>query len=192
MKTGKMSKTKRGRETRERILKAARALLAESGSENVTMERIGDRAGVANCSVVWHFGSKENLFLEIFDCVVDEFEEAFDAYAFADGEPHHMLRRFLMDYADIIESYPELHAIFYSYVFNGKLRGKTGDRVRMMYQGYRRMVAERVKNFIPENPENVASALVALLDGMFIQWYADPDHVDIKKVFESFLNIVSI
>ena len=98
----------------------------------------------------------------------------------------------MLDYADLIEAYPEIHIIFYSYVFNGNPSGKTGDRIRVMYEGYRRMVAERVKNFIPGDSEKVASALVALLDGMFIQWYVDPDHVDIKQVFEAFLSLVSV
>lgn len=192
MKTGKPLKTKKGRETRERIMKAARELLADSGSSSVTMEKIGEKAGVANCSVVWHFGSKENLFLEIFDQIVEEFEKAFASYSFADGDPKDMLRRFLFDYADLIEAYPELHGIFYSYVFNGKLNPKTGGRIRGMYDEYRRMVAERLKSFIPDDPESVASSLVALLDGMFIQWYVDPDHVDLKKVFGAFTDLLSI
>ncbi|MEW6079619.1 MAG: TetR/AcrR family transcriptional regulator [Thermodesulfobacteriota bacterium] len=192
MKTGKTIKTQKGRETRERIMKCARELLAESGWSSATMEKISERAGIANCSIVWHFGSKENLFLEIFDGVVDEFEEAFDSYSFPDGDPMDMLRRFLLDYADLIEAYPEIHIIFYSYVFNGNLSGKTGDRIRVMYDGYRRMVSERLKNFIPVDPEKVASALVALIDGMFIQWYVDPNRVNIKQVFERFMNIVLI
>lgn len=192
MKIGKTLKTKKGKETRERILKAARELLAESGSGSVTMEKIGERAGVANCSIVWHFGSKESLFLEIFDDIVDDFENVFEAYAFPDGSPMDMIKRFLLDYADLIEAFPELHAVFYSYVFNGQLSGKTGDRIRMMYGKYRSMVAERLKQFIPEDPQNVASSILALLDGAFIQWYVDPDHVNIKKVFKAFLSIVSI
>lgn len=192
MKTGKTLKTKKGRETRERILKSARELLAESGSGSVTMEKISEKAGVANCSVVWHFGSKENLLLEIFDCIVDEFEKAFESHSFSDGDPVHLLKRFLIDYAEVIESYPELHAIFFFYVFNGKLNKKTGERIRVMYDRYRQMVADRVKGFIPDKPEKVASALVALLDGMFIQWYVDPDHVDLKEVFGAFSDLLFI
>lgn len=192
MNTGKTLKTKKGKETRERILKAARELLADSGSGNVTMEKIGEKAGVANCSVVWHFGSKENLFLEIFDTIVDEFDKVYQSRPFPDGDLMEMLKRFLLDYAGLIAAYPELHAIFYSYVFNGKLGGKTGDRIRMMYAEYRRMVAERLKQFIPDDPENVASSILALIDGTFIQWYVDPEHVNVKKVFEAFLRIVSI
>ena len=86
MKTGKTIKTQKGRETRERIMKCARELLAESGCGSVTMEKISERAGIANCSVVWHFGSKENLFLEIFEDIVDEFEKTFESYSFPDGD----------------------------------------------------------------------------------------------------------
>jgi AcrR family transcriptional regulator len=192
MKTGKANKTLKGKDTRDRILLAARKLLVESGSANVTMEKIGERAGVANCSVVWHFGSKENLFLEIFDNVVDEFENAFGSYEFPAGDPMDMLRRFLSDYADLMKVFAELHVIFFSYVFNGKIGGKNGDRIRVMYDGYRCKMAERIRNFIPVDSEYVASALIALIDGTFIQWHVDPDHVDIQKVFEAFLSIVSV
>lgn len=192
MKTGKTLKTKKGRETRKRILTAARELMAESGSGNVTMEKIGEKAGVANCSVVWHFGSKENLCLEIFDDIVEEYDQVYQSYSFPDGDPMDMLERFLLDYADVIETYPELHAIFFSYVFNSKMSDKTGDRIRTMYADYRGIVAGRLKQFVPECPEDVASAILALLDGVFIQWHVDPEHVNIKNVFKGFLHIASI
>jgi AcrR family transcriptional regulator len=47
--------------TRERILEAVMALLAEVGSQGVTMATIAARAGVSEPTIYRHFGSREGL-----------------------------------------------------------------------------------------------------------------------------------
>jgi AcrR family transcriptional regulator len=52
---------------RERVLRAARELFAERGVENVTMEEVARRAGVAKGTVFHRFGDRSGLALALLD-----------------------------------------------------------------------------------------------------------------------------
>ncbi len=57
--------------TRERLLRAARAVIEEGGYTAATVAAIADRAGVASGTLYRHFSSKEELFVELFRAVCD-------------------------------------------------------------------------------------------------------------------------
>lgn len=57
-------------DTRERIVKAAEVLFASEGFEATSLRAITRRAGVNLAAVNYHFGSKENLLIEILDRIV--------------------------------------------------------------------------------------------------------------------------
>jgi AcrR family transcriptional regulator len=57
--------------TRERLLRAARALIEEDGYSAATVIAIAERTGVASGTLYRHFASKEELFVELFRAVCD-------------------------------------------------------------------------------------------------------------------------
>jgi AcrR family transcriptional regulator len=67
--------------TRERLLRAARELIEEGGYGAATVIAIAERAGVAVGTLYRHFGSKEELFVEVFRVVCDREVRAMEAAA---------------------------------------------------------------------------------------------------------------
>jgi AcrR family transcriptional regulator len=67
--------------TRERLLKAARELIEEGGYGTASVIAIASRAGVAAGTLYRHFGSKEELFVEVFRAVCDREVHAMQASA---------------------------------------------------------------------------------------------------------------
>lgn len=57
-------------DTRERIVRAAEILFAEVGFASTSLRQITEMAGVNLAAVNYHFGSKENLLVEILDRIV--------------------------------------------------------------------------------------------------------------------------
>jgi AcrR family transcriptional regulator len=53
-------------ETRERLLDAAEQLMLEEGYAAVTSRRVGAKAGISPQLVHYHFGTMDDLFLEVF------------------------------------------------------------------------------------------------------------------------------
>jgi len=60
----------RSQETRERITRAVRELLAEGTFHESTVEEVADRAGIARATLYQHFGSR----LELVDAICDTFD----------------------------------------------------------------------------------------------------------------------
>jgi AcrR family transcriptional regulator len=62
---------------RERILCAARALLAEHGADALTMQAVATAAGVGKGTVFHRFGDRDGLTQELLDEYMHNFQDAF-------------------------------------------------------------------------------------------------------------------
>ena len=71
--------TRRRRETREKLLEAAFRLMAEQGSDGVTINEITEEADVGIGSFYNHFESKDAIYSAVLDQVFEEFGDALDA-----------------------------------------------------------------------------------------------------------------
>lgn len=67
--------------TRERLLDSARALIEEGGYGTASVIAIAQRAGLAAGTLYRHFGSKQELFVEVFRSVCDREVRAMQAAA---------------------------------------------------------------------------------------------------------------
>jgi AcrR family transcriptional regulator len=67
----------RGRQTRERLMTAARAILTDEGFEALTMSTLAERAGITRRGVYSHFESRAQVIAALFDHVAES--EGLDA-----------------------------------------------------------------------------------------------------------------
>ncbi len=58
-------KKEEAEQTKQELLKAALAVFSERGYEATRLSDIADKANVTRGAIYWHFGNKENLFLEL-------------------------------------------------------------------------------------------------------------------------------
>lgn len=65
----------RGEASVQRIIDATIDLIAEEGLASVTMQRIATHVGSSNALVVFHFGSKENLFRAVLQYLSDQYDK---------------------------------------------------------------------------------------------------------------------
>src|SRR5262249_46151280 len=66
------SRQERGVRTEEAILQATMRLLATRGIHGTSLDLLAEEVGVAKSSILWHFGSKEELLLRVAERVYDE------------------------------------------------------------------------------------------------------------------------
>ncbi|MDZ7784331.1 MAG: TetR/AcrR family transcriptional regulator [Halioglobus sp.] len=71
---------RRRRETRRLLMEAGRALFVEWPVEQVSIERITDRAGVAKGSFYNHFDSRESLFEQIIEVALQDLLQKYEAF----------------------------------------------------------------------------------------------------------------
>lgn len=69
----------RGEVSAQRIIDATIDLIAEIGLAGITMQRIAARVGSSNALVVFHFGSKENLYRVVLQYLSDQYDDMWTA-----------------------------------------------------------------------------------------------------------------
>ena len=69
----RVAKQQRSRETQEKILSAAFKAFAKSGYDGASVNKIAERAGVPQPLVVYHFPSKDALWVASVEGVLDQF-----------------------------------------------------------------------------------------------------------------------
>ena len=62
-----------GAVTKERILQVALKLFAQNGFEGTRMEKIAAEVGINKASLYFHFKSKEEIFLELFHNIINNY-----------------------------------------------------------------------------------------------------------------------
>jgi AcrR family transcriptional regulator len=170
------------------VLEVTRRLLSEAGPRSVTLDQVAERSEVAKTSIIWHFGSKEELFLEALDEAIADFERALSA-RYPDGSsPVEKLALFFRDYTELMKEHPRLGDVFFSFVFSDRSDEKVSSRARDLYRRYRAMVASHISTVAEGSRRELAAAIVGLVDGVFIQWSVEPDALDPRAVFDAFLS----
>jgi AcrR family transcriptional regulator len=181
----------KGRERREEILAAADAAFAKHGFRGASLATIAQEVGLSQPGLLHHFPSKEDLLLEVLrfrherqlESVASKIEEA-DGYAEAllelcaeNAQTPGLVRLFTVLAAESVDDDHPAH-----------------ERFRERYRGLRELVASR---FVAEqregrlaadvDPETLAVQVLALFDGLQLQWLLEPDAVDMVEVLRDFL-----
>lgn len=102
----------RGDRTRDALLVAARTRFEEAGFDGTTLASIAADAGVAQATVVFHFGSKAGLLVAVMRGYYDELLSAMDAVLDPALEPVERLGTFARWWLDRTAAHYELLSVF--------------------------------------------------------------------------------
>ena len=182
----------KGRERRDAILAAANEVFATRGFRGASLATIAKRVGVSEPGLLHHFSSKEELLLELLalrDQHDDErIAQAFDAHAHVlevllelcrqNADRPGIVRLFTILAAESVDPDHPAHAWFVD---------RYRDRRRTLVQ---RLTEEQHEGRIDADldAEMVASQILAMFDGLQIQWLLDPDGTDMAALFGDFLS----
>jgi TetR/AcrR family fatty acid metabolism transcriptional regulator len=168
-------------ERRLTLLKAAFREVAEKGFSEVRLEDIARRAGVSKGVTLYYFASKEDLFRELFSWLIDSIAQRMREAVERAQDPVEKVRALV---ALIFPSPARNRAFFRAYVdfcgvaarreafrevgerFYAECREIDGGIVR---EGIRRGV------FSLRDPDEAASTLRAIFDGLMLQWLMEKE-----------------
>jgi AcrR family transcriptional regulator len=174
------------------VLDAALRILAERGFDATTLQIIADEVGRSKAGLLHHFGSREALMLAIVRHRDDVNRRAFPAGAGDDFSA-------TLDLVTHNTTVPGLVALFS--ITAALAAGDPDDTDRRAYfreryernrAGFTRRLAEAqtagtVRDDIPA--ADVASLLLAAMDGLQIQWLLD-DGIDMAAQLSSFIRLI--
>ena len=181
----------KGRERRDAILRAANEVFAAQGFHRASLATIATRVGLSEPGLLHHFPSKEHLLLELLALRHDHDAERV-ARALADHEG------FLDALLGLCRENEETAGLVRLFTI---LVGESVDDdhpahdwMVERYRGLRERYTARIETEQREgriaadvDARALAPQLIALFDGLQLQWLVDPDDVDLSGVFADFL-----
>ncbi len=179
------ARQRRGVRTEAAILDATLRLLATRGLQGTSLDLVADEVGVSKSSILWHFGSKEELLLRVAERVIDEAARGpvQDILALPTlAERAAATWRF---FSDTVRERPELRRLILWLIFeSAEARPELRARLQQLYRAMRDLWAEGLRVVVgdPGRRERLAIISMAALDGIFLQWLLDPDAVDLEAL----------
>ncbi|WP_328914036.1 MULTISPECIES: TetR/AcrR family transcriptional regulator [unclassified Streptomyces] len=183
-------------ERRRQIMAAASALIAERGFWGLSMQDVADRCGLTVPGVLRHFGSKAGLLIEVLahrdvedarslraqlgvgeEELPDEWSaggpdgvdlrELCEATMRRNGEQPEIVRLFTVLEAEALAPSHPAHDYFV----------RRQERVITSFAGLAQELTDR--------PEALARHIVAMMDGLQIQWLRAPESVDLVREWQA-------
>jgi len=197
-KTTDLQKTKRVRRNRkEEILETASKLFAEYGYQGTSFASIAEKVGLTEQGVLHYFPNKENLlqgvlqyrddeafnrYSKFFDLTNKNIDVFFDLLveAFSENEKvPGLIQLFTVLVGESIRSDHLLHDYFV----------ERYRQVRELYiQNFINMNLKKLRPDIDEG--QLASVIMAVMDGLQIQWLLDPEKVNLVESFRFFSKMI--
>lgn len=173
-------RTSRGKITKEKLLSDFRHLVGIHGIMNTSLDRLSEYSGTAKSSILWHFGSREGLVIELVDSLFLEVEESVRE-GLAKGEAP--LPCLFEKFTEFFLATPEANGVFFTLILNEPPNSNVRKRVYEMYKEFRKKLSENLDLGKPNSKQSIqkASLLIALFDGLYLQWYLDPQEVPLKE-----------
>jgi AcrR family transcriptional regulator len=191
METGRSGRTPRPqtRARREEILKAAVATFGAKGYNKGPLTEIADQVGMTHAGILHHFGSKNALLMEVL-----EYRDQSDV---ADLPDHHIpggadLFRHLVRTAflnarraGIVQAFVVLsaEAITDDHPARAFFENRYTTLRRELTQAFRTMCQEQGVTE-PDTIDKAAASILAVMDGLQVQWLLDPGAVDLAEASE--------
>lgn len=180
----------KGRESREKILEAANRAFAERGYRGASLAAIAESVGLSQPGLLHHFPSKEALLVEVLRLRHERDLERVRGVA---AERDSYLEG-LIEVVRENERSPGLVRLFTVLAAESVDGDHPGnEHFRERYEELRRAVAADLAAEQREgrvatdlDVDLTASQLIAISDGLQLQWLLDPDGVDMVAAFRDF------
>ncbi|WP_460945853.1 TetR/AcrR family transcriptional regulator [Okibacterium endophyticum] len=164
----------KGRARRDEILETALRVLAEKGYRNTSLRKIGRELGIQPAHILHYFASREELLeevLRLWSPDIDDHEQV----------PAHMLD----NWVEVVRHNATIPGIIHLYTaFAAEAADPTHpshDFFQQRFSRLRTRVTDAIRHgqqtgrFDPSlNPDTTATKLIAVSDGLQLQWLIDP------------------
>jgi AcrR family transcriptional regulator len=175
------------------ILKAALTCFARKGYHQTTMDDIVEEAGLSKGGVYWHFGSKKELFLSLFEPVMVGMEEYMMAILESQVSAREKLCAMLDMFTDfsMADEFQEFMPLMIDVWAQNLQDPDVNEVVTGIYRHFLtpcvRLIEEGIVSgeFKPVNAAVLAGILFAAYDGLMVQWMIDEGLVDWDAVSET-------
>ena len=176
----------RGLRTEAAILDATLRSVAKRGVHETSLDAIAAEVGVAKSSILWHFGSKEELLLRVAERAFSFVEQGPAQEILGKPTFPERAEAWWSFFTGVISQHPEVRRVILYLIFVGEGRPELRARLRELYRSMRRLFVAGLEDVVADRQERqqLATLVVASLDGIFLQWLVDPGAIDLEALHE--------
>lgn len=184
-------------QTRGRLLVAARRLFLSRGFNHASLNDIAEEAGFTVGAVYSNFATKGDLLLALFEeTVAERATEIESAVAGAAGDADHGISRAAGQWMDRLTADPEWFPLFLELAAHAVRDPELRQRFAVPFGAIRLTIARLVARNAEEHgielalgPEEIATAVKALANGIALERIVDPDAIS-DELFGAVLTIL--
>lgn len=173
--------TPKGDQRAASILRAATAVLARDGYGGATLGRIATEAGAQKRSVLYYFGSREQLLVRVVHNLGGQIADTVRASMPQAEEPHELLDAIVTTTWAGVTSDPQLVRAYFALVAGDAEAGDVDDALATIKDIYKTLMRDQMLTLeragwpLRGNLDVSASALFAMLRGLLLQWLEEGD-----------------
>jgi AcrR family transcriptional regulator len=169
--------------SREQLLEAAAHVFAARGYRDASMSQIAAEAGFSKGALYWNFESKEELFFTLLDDVDDRLRVLITQVASAPTD-RNVTAELSRGLSAVLEQNRNLVLLFHEYsalaVRDTDLAARYAKRNALLRKELARAIQARFAALgvpMSMSPENLATVVIALVDGLSIEQLTEPGAV---------------
>jgi len=177
---------------KSQILRAAYAIIAERGYEDITVQDIATRAGFSKGIIYYYFSSKEDVMVSLFDSILRVIDRNFASTIQNHPEPREQMERVLRMSFDLVHEHQEFYRVMM--VFWSQITHKTlmSDLNATLFRRYRREMAKIIERGVEKgvfranvDANLLASQIIAVIGGASLQYIFDPEAFDFGAMVDT-------
>lgn len=174
---------------REKLIQAAIPIFAKHGFRETKMSDIAISADVGKGTLYEYFESKDDLFLNAFKIWFSYFSEQMQEIISKEKNSYKQLEIFYEQFFKTVEEYGDMYYIYFDF-WSELTRNPKLDKqdIATVYQTLRELFASILETGAEKNVFktmeyiSMSTALLAISDGLLMQWLIDRDSFSIYEV----------
>ena len=183
-----MSKADVAAERKDQIVRATVECITKFGYHNFSMQDVARTAGVSKGIIHYYFLNKDELMMSVLSKVAGDIERVLSEDMGAISDPGKKLEVFVDVCFDVVRNTKEYYQVnidFWTQI-NQKdpVRAVIAEHYRKFRETCSIVVDEGISQgmFKQTNAKEYASYIIALIDGLSLQWLFAPDDIDYDSV----------
>lgn len=192
-----MSKADVAAERKNQIVRATVECISKFGYHNFSMQDVAKTAGVSKGIIHYYFLNKDELMMSVLDRVAGDIELMIHTEMESAGDPLRKLEIFIEVCFDIVKSTREYYQVnmdFWTQINQkDEVRKVIGDHYAKFRDRAAQVIEEGVKAgvFRPVHIGQFASYIIAVVDGISLQWLFDQDAFDYDSTVKKMIGLIS-
>jgi AcrR family transcriptional regulator len=173
---------------RAQIIEATKECIAAKGYNTFSVKDIASEAGVSTGIIHYYFKTKHDLMLAVLDELVKEILKAVDQRVAGLTSARAKIEAIIAGSFDFVSKNRKYYHVMIDFWAQVNDKRSVKNVLARVYAEYRRRTARIVEQGITEgvfrrlDPSEAAAAIIALIDGLSIQWIFDPQAIDVDRL----------